>query len=178
MRGDELCPRPLLSMTRSIRIDAPPEDVWPWVAQIGQNRGGFYSFSWFENLFGARIVNADRVVPEFQITGPGDTVSIHPKQPPFEAVEVDAPRALVLYGRGGLVALTSWTLELRDDGGATELSARMRIDRGDRGPIGALLRRVLLNLLLRPGHALMERQMLRGIRRRAERAVPARNPDA
>jgi hypothetical protein len=42
-----------VSWTHAITIDAPPEAVWPWIAQLGDERGGFYSFTFFENQVGA-----------------------------------------------------------------------------------------------------------------------------
>ncbi|GAA0246458.1 hypothetical protein ACFFQF_05480 [Haladaptatus pallidirubidus] len=47
-----------MQATRAITIDAPVEDLWPWVVQLGQGRGGFYSYDWLENLVGAGIHNA------------------------------------------------------------------------------------------------------------------------
>src|SRR5438270_6783401 len=61
--GDEMAPAAASVATRAITIHAPAEAVWPWIDQIGQERGGFYSYSWLENLFGARIHNADRILP-------------------------------------------------------------------------------------------------------------------
>ena len=76
--GDELVPDPGVTMTRAVTIDAPVAGVWPWLAQIGQDRGGFYSYEWLENLAGCRLRNADRVHPEWQQRDIGDTVLLHP----------------------------------------------------------------------------------------------------
>ena len=62
--GDGLVLEPAIESTRAIIIRAPVEEVWPWLAQIGQDRGGFYSYEWLENLAGCRMRNADRVHPE------------------------------------------------------------------------------------------------------------------
>lgn len=64
--GDELVPHPGIESTRAITVNAPVEQVWSWLAQIGQDRGGFYSYEWLENLAGCRMRNADRVHPEWQ----------------------------------------------------------------------------------------------------------------
>ena len=42
---------------RAVTIDAPPDKIWPWIMQIGRDRGGFYSYTWLENLIGADIHN-------------------------------------------------------------------------------------------------------------------------
>ena len=64
--------------TRAITIDAPVDEVWPWVAQLGQDRGGFYSYEWLENLAGCRMRNADRIHPDWQHRDVGETVYLHP----------------------------------------------------------------------------------------------------
>ena len=64
--GDELVPNPMLRMNWGITINAPIEAVWPWVVQIGQGRGGFYSYQFLENIVGCKVYNADRILPEHQ----------------------------------------------------------------------------------------------------------------
>ena len=70
--GDELTPPPVDQCTRAITIAAPPEAVWPWLVQMGADRGGFYSYAWLENLFGLQIHNADRIHEEWQQLTVGD----------------------------------------------------------------------------------------------------------
>src|SRR5439155_17645135 len=60
--------------SRAISINAPPSAVWPWLLAIGQDRGGFYSNTWLENLTGADIHNADALRPEWRKRGLGDKV--------------------------------------------------------------------------------------------------------
>jgi hypothetical protein len=72
--GDEFISANSIVSTRAIDIGAPKENVWPWIAQTGQNRGGFNSYYWLENLFGAHMKNADTIHPEWQNPQPGDTV--------------------------------------------------------------------------------------------------------
>lgn len=72
--GDELVADPAEQVTRAIAIEAPPEVVWPWIVQIGADRGGFYSYERLENLFRLDIHNADRIVPEWQEREVGDLV--------------------------------------------------------------------------------------------------------
>ena len=75
--GDELITAPDLTATRAITVRAPAGQVWPWVAQLGQGRGGFYSYDFLENLVGYDIHSADRVVAEWQDIKTGDKVSLH-----------------------------------------------------------------------------------------------------
>ena len=72
--GDVRLPDPDGESTMAITIDAPPAAVWPWLRQLGQEQGGFYSYEWAENLVGFDIHNADEIVPEYQSLAVGDTV--------------------------------------------------------------------------------------------------------
>ena len=76
--GDEFVPDPAYMTTRAITIEAPPEDVWPWLVQVGQDRGGFYSYEWLENIFGLDIHNADEIISEWQNLEVGDIVRLGP----------------------------------------------------------------------------------------------------
>src|SRR5947209_19113016 len=74
---DELVPDPITTSTRAITVNTPVEVVWPWLAQIGQDRGGFYSYDWLENLAGCKMDNADRIHPEWQQRAIGEVVKLH-----------------------------------------------------------------------------------------------------
>ncbi len=62
--------------TRAITIDAPPSRVWPWLVQMGQDRGGFYSNTWLENMVTSDLHNADVIHPEWQHRALGDVVPL------------------------------------------------------------------------------------------------------
>ena len=72
--GDELVSASMLRTTRAVTIDAPIDAVWPWLVQIGEDRGGFYSYSVLERLAGAHIQNANTIHPEWQDIRVGDTM--------------------------------------------------------------------------------------------------------
>ncbi|NUO90652.1 MAG: hypothetical protein HOQ18_07490, partial [Dermatophilaceae bacterium] len=74
---------------------APPEAVWPWIVQIGADRGGFYSYDPLENLAGFRLRSAETIGPEWQHLGPGDVVRLHPEVA-LTVVSVDPNHSLVL----------------------------------------------------------------------------------
>ncbi|MFM8874672.1 MAG: hypothetical protein ACKOGC_01275 [Anaerolineae bacterium] len=63
-----------IGWTRAITIEAAPEEVWPWLMQWGQGRGGWYSYDWLENLLGFDIHTADRILPEYQDLNVGDPI--------------------------------------------------------------------------------------------------------
>ncbi len=95
MPGDEVLPAARRVVTRAITIDAPPEAVWPWIAQLGQGRGGLYSHDWLENLVGCDIHSVDRIVPELQEIRVGDEVRLHPRSA-LTVVSVDPGEHLLL----------------------------------------------------------------------------------
>ena len=78
--GDDLIPNGRTTATNAITIAAPPEDVWPWIVQIGRGRAGFYTYTWIENLLGADIHNLDRIDPQLQEHRVGDRIWLTPEK--------------------------------------------------------------------------------------------------
>src|SRR6478736_1605922 len=72
-------PSPEMTSTRAITVPTSAEHVWPWIVQLGQGRGGFYSYDFLENLVGCDIHSADRIVPEWQDVVVGDEVRFAPE---------------------------------------------------------------------------------------------------
>jgi hypothetical protein len=95
--GDDLIVAPDLVATRAITIRARPVDVWPWIAQLGKNRAGFYSYDMLENLVGRQIHSSDKIVPAWQDVSVGDAVNLAPEVALSVAVVVP-PRAFGLSG--------------------------------------------------------------------------------
>jgi hypothetical protein len=153
-------PHPKLKATHAITINARAVDIWPWLVQMGQGRGGFYSYTWLENLVGCQMHNADRIVPEWQNLRVGDGVWLHPKAPPLPVVSIEPARALVLG--------CSWAFVLREiDERTTRLIVRSQgVYQPDLG--NRLLNFLLWRVVYEPAHFVMERKMLLGIRARAE----------
>jgi hypothetical protein len=175
MPGDSLVPFPKLTSTRAITVDATPAEVWRWLVQIGQGRGGFYSFDALENLMGCDIHSAAAIDPSLQRLALGDLVRLARSGAPcYRVVELDAPRVLVLAGadprtqevaplptdRDAMACTWQWLLEPLDDGRRTRLIARQRYTYPRR--------QWLLWRLVDSVDFVMERQMLRGIKSRAE----------
>jgi hypothetical protein len=149
---DELLPKDGTQILHAVTIDVPVKEVWPWLAQLGQDRGGFYSYEWLENLAGCQMENADRVRPERQHRELCETVHLHPAGGLRVSV-FEPERALGLEGWG-----TFALGPLGRDG--TRLIARGSVPRG----VGA----VAYGLLMEIPHFLMERRMLLGVKERAE----------
>jgi hypothetical protein len=167
--GDAAIAEPHYRIDHVIRIAAPADAVWPWLVQIGQDRGGFYSHAWLENLVGANIHNADRIVPEWQQRAVGDLVRAVPptwlggrlgRELGWRVVELVPGRAIVLEGWGAFVVVP-------EDSVTTRLHIRTR---GDGTPRLAGVFMAPFGLaVFEPAHFIMERAMLRGVRARAER---------
>ena len=81
MPGDELVAHPDVRAARGITVDAPPDEVWPWIAQIGQGRGGLYAYDGLENPLGMDLHSADRVLPKHQDVRVGDVVRLAAQSP-------------------------------------------------------------------------------------------------
>src|ERR1051326_7204279 len=91
--GDDRVPGPAYATTRAITVRAPAEAVWPWLVQLGQGRGGFYTYDRLEQMVGAGIRSANHIVPELQQLAVGDTVPLSPVGGPKVAL-LDAGRVL------------------------------------------------------------------------------------
>jgi hypothetical protein len=168
LAGDELIPYPDLIATRAITVHAVAEQVWPWIAQLGQGRGGFYSYDALENLVGCDIHSADRLVPEWQDIKVGDQVKLAPEVG-LGVTVVEQSRALVL--RGGVPMGTApppydftWAFVVREQpDGTTRLLVRERYAYAQRWA-AFLVEPVAVVAFV------MTQRMLRGIRDRAEQA--------
>lgn len=163
--GDEIASGRELDATRALTIHAPVAEVWPWLVQMGQGRGGFYSYTWLENLVGCRMRNADRIRPELQEIALGMPIYLHPKAPPLRITHLEAGRALVLG--------TSWAFVLEPlDERTTRLIVRGR-GRFENPDLGPVLNFLYWRLVFEPAHFVMERKMMLGVKKRAERASRA-----
>ena len=93
---DELVAAPRWSWTHGIEIDASASEVWPWVAQLGADRGGFYSYQWLENVAGCGLRNAETIHSEWAVRE-GGKLLIHPKMPPLRVAALAPGRFFVVH---------------------------------------------------------------------------------
>ena len=186
---DALVPDAIFTATHAITIDAPPEQVWPWLAQMGGGRAGWYSWDAIDNGW---TPSAERVRPELQTLVSGDIMPAVPgASDAFVVASVEAPRDLILTvpdGHGGNAVAWEHVLDSLD-GGRTRLIARARassrwLDLARTAPPAghrrifierayAMLARLPLPLIVgfaALGHRFMEARHLRGIQRRSRRA--------
>lgn len=173
--GDELVHGPPDEETRAITIHAPMSKVWPWVAQIGQDRGGFYSFDLLENLVGCEMPTVDSLRTGMQGWQVGDKLWMYPANKDggigFATLRVFVPGQLLVFGthvvgtEPGKPEDGSWGFMLSPiDSANTRFIVRGRGARG-RSLLGVAFDRGLFE----PIHFVMERRMLTGVRDLAER---------
>jgi len=163
MAGDTGIADPTHSATQAVTVNAPPESIWPWLVQIGYQRGGLYSYDWLDRLFGfLDRPSAERIIPEFQHLAVGDKIFLGTRvELTVKALELS--RTLVLYNKAyGYEWVWQFGLYPLDD------EQTRLVTRGtERFPntVGAWL----FMRIMEPASFVMTRRMLLGLKRRAER---------
>jgi hypothetical protein len=158
MAGDELLEHPALNATRAVEIEAPPEQVWPWLVQMGWKKAGLYSFGRLDN---GGMPSAERIIPEYQNLKVGDSIL-----PSLKVVEMEPNRYMlwVFQERAGPWQNATWSWGLyKTDSGHTRLVARLRHQYTFDS-----LREIITWAVVDPMEIFMMRTTLLGIKRRAE----------
>jgi hypothetical protein len=175
--GDDLVKAPTWHWTHGVTIEESADRVWPWVAQIGADRAGFYSYQWLENLAGCDLRNAETLHPDWAIAE-GGALSLHPKMPPLPIVELIPGSHFVAYGQADEVARAagkpwveaSWLFLVEPLGErrcrfvsryrcgcSRDLATRLQFGQGTVEPVGFA----------------MDRRMLLGVKERVEKSARA-----
>jgi hypothetical protein len=176
--GDEIVADPMWQSTRAITIDAPPNEVWPWIVQIGypSHRAGWYTPHWLDRLtFGIKQHSANTIVPELQRLEMGDRVpdsddwSVY-----FTVAAIEPPHALVLHSTRHVLKPIrtvdfSWAFVVRQI--APDKSRLLIRARTSYTPRSAL---PFVELVIGPADFLNAGAMLRGIKQRVEAAHASR----
>jgi hypothetical protein len=162
--GDELVPAPARFINRAITIQASPAQIYPWLVQLGADKGGLYSYTRLEALIRCSMVNADRIHPEWQNLQVGDEVKMcrnEPAPPPYIVAQIHPNQAIVLghQDNGAWVDLWQFVLVPQADG-ATRLILRTR----------TMMTGGFWDAI-QPGVFVMEYGTLHGIKARAEKAA-------
>lgn len=162
MIGDRVIVNPTHSATQAVTVDAPPDNIWPWLVQMGYQRGGLYSYDWLDRLFGILDrPSANRVLPELQHLAVGDKIPLGPREE-LVVSALEPFRALVLsYDAHGMEWVWQFALYPLDKD-HTRLVTRGT----ERIPntVGARLGM----LVMEPAAFVMTRRMLLGLKHRAE----------
>jgi hypothetical protein len=174
--GDELIPNPVIVTTKAVTIQAPPEAIWPWLAQLGVDRGGMYSYLWVENwLLRLGVHNSDEIRPEWQNLRVGDFIRFTPPGyalnpgPGLYVLAIEPNHALVgCYGMENsapdCTKSGTWQFVLAPQSdGATRLILRSN-NAGTRSVLATAGGKAAQLFVF-----YMERKMLLGIKARAER---------
>jgi hypothetical protein len=166
--GDQLVAQPSFVWTNAITIQAPAAQVWPWLVQLGQGRGGLYSYDWLENLIGCDVHSTDRILPPFQTPlQVGDRVIRMARYAPCNPVALFEPQRALVLGHindthaelAAGHARSSWAFILQPvDQDSTRLLVRSR---------GSSL----MARLQGPVQFVMQRKTMLGIKQRAEGAA-------
>jgi hypothetical protein len=166
MAGDALLAGTTYSGTMAVVVNAPPENIWPWLVQIGYQRGGLYSYDWLDRLFGfLDRSSATEILPKFQNLAVGDAIPLG-RGPSWPVAVLEPNRALVLDMRNmdGLDWVWQFGLYPVDEK-RTQLVSRSQVT------TKAVWAR-LLTYVIEPAGFVMTRRMLLGIKQRAEAMRP------
>ena len=156
MPGDTLVNDPSFNATRGVTIKARPEEIWPWIVQIGYKRAGFYSYDRLDN---DKIPSAERIIPEYQELKVGDLIPLS-KSCSARVIIIEPNKSMLLIFRDcGLWSGSSWLWELyQKDAQHTRLLTRLRIH------TDSIITRIGLDLF----EIFMMRKCMLGIKQRAE----------
>src|SRR3954462_418943 len=167
MAGDGLLVNATYSGTMAVIVNTGPEYIWPWLVQIGYQRGGLYSYDWLDRLFGyLDRPSATRILPEFQHLAVGDAIPLGwgPSWP-VAAIEPDHGLVLDMRNMGGIDWVWQFGLYAVDER-QTQLVSRSRVR-------AHTVSAPLLTGAIEPGGFVMTRRMLLGLKQRAEALAAA-----
>jgi hypothetical protein len=159
--GDEVVHSPTFDATRAVTVEARPEQIWPWIVQIGFGRAGWYSYDWLDNL---GRPSSERVVPEWQQIEQGSYVPMGPGENMGMGVRAFEANRWVLWGDRKGDATWLWMLHPEGEG-RTRLITRVRMRYRWTSPT------ILFSLLVEFADIFMMRKSLLGIKARAERGA-------
>ena len=153
MVGDEIVAAPTFNATRAVTVDAPPEEIWPWLVQIGYLKAGFYSWDRLDN---DGVPSAERIIAEYQGLAVGDSIPLNEHVSAIVA-EMNQDRSMVWIIEGGDVWTWAWGLYPVNPR-ETRLVTRLRVR------FDSVRTQVMADL----GEIIMMRKCMLGIKRRAE----------
>lgn len=165
MPGDNIVQNPTFKATRGVTIRAQPEEIWPWIVQIGYKKAGFYCYDWFDN---DGVPSAERIVPEYQNLKVGDLIPLSAVMY-VKVTELNPNQSMLWVFQEGSGPWTNstWAWELyQRDTQHTRLLTRLRVH------TDSIISRVMLDFF----EIVMMRKSMLGIKQRAERMAASPEP--
>jgi hypothetical protein len=170
--GDELIAHKEYRNTLAVTVHARPSQIWPWIAQMGLHKGGFYSYTWLENAFGCRLHNADEIHSEWQRPEVGYVEPVCASQEGklnsgWRVAIVEPNKALVWQGVGG----AEWIMGVYIDSinaHTSRLITRQQFPYPKRWSVDWWIEELWMSW----AHCVMQRGMLSGIKTRVEHVNP------
>jgi hypothetical protein len=160
--GDELLPAPASFVNRAVTVNATPEEIYPWIVQLGADKGGMYSYDWLEShVLQCRQTNANRIHAEWQNLKVGDEMKMCPDgsgPPPYIIAQIVPNQAIVMGHKENGEWVDLWQFVIipqPDETSRLIIRTRTMMTGG-------------LWTVIHPGVFIMERAMLLGIKARAE----------
>jgi hypothetical protein len=161
MPGDDVVKHPTFHATRGVTVQARPEEIWPWLVQIGVTRAGWYSYDLFDNL---GKTSAERIIPELQHVAVGDVIPMSPDgKQGLRVKDFDAHQWMLWWDNKG-ASTWCWGLYPLEEN-QTRLITRVRMHYHWTSPM------ILFDLLVEFTDIIMMRKCMLGIKRRAERPL-------
>jgi hypothetical protein len=167
-QGDSIVAIPGTITTIAITINKPPSVIWPWIVQMGLNKGGFYSYTWLENLFGCKLHNADSIHAEWQNTKEGDIEPVcdaaAKKQMPGWVIATLIPNKAFVYK---ITTDSTWTMGYYIDSvnsSQSRLITRMRYNSQKK-----VWSEIVDKAWMEWAHCVMQRGSIIGIKKRSEK---------
>lgn len=172
--GDEVTPPKPFRLTMAATLPGTPEEIWPWLVQMGWSRAGYYTYNPIENLFGLDLHNADRIHPEWQDLKVGETIWMgHPRmknlfpETKTSTVEPNRALALAIYGPSGTDTppTGAWTFFLEPiDDRKTRFIVRLQV------AAPTAVGKIIFYAFMEPAHFIMQQTMFAGLRKRLARS--------
>lgn len=174
LAGDSLVPATSFETTKAVSIQAAPDQIYPWLLQLGVDRGGMYSYTWIENLMGLHVTNVDVIRPDLQEVAVGDFLRFVPTDFPAQPGPglyvkrmVQNEAFILCFGIEGSPdepCTSTWQFVIHPQpDGSTRLILRNRISDQESWQNTTFGRLFMIPTFV------MERKMLLGIKERAER---------
>ena len=159
MPGDDVIDSADVVMNRGFTVPGTPEEVWPWIVQLGKARGRWYLTRRLERVVPRSRRGLRHIEPRWQTLAVGDVIPDYGPDETFTVVRIEAPRALVYYSERGRLSVT-WAITLTD---SVDEMPRARAPHGTRVRLRLRFDGVRRQWLVRTGGELIDLLTIAGM---------------